>query len=183
MGRGMSWCWGRIYEHIIGTRLIIPPFAPFHPIVHRVVTILTMAPGRTGKKSLATSTAAPATDTSAKPQPRTAWKTGEQLEYLLSQWPGFVSHQNSESLDRFWPRVYDTWYSKWPIMPTPEFVGKHGSLEGATLVFRSENNKVRTMNSRPPAPLIRTPENSHMVSQPGPPRFQIYQDGPTTYST
>ena len=85
--------------------------------------------------------------------PRTAWKTGEQLEYLLSQWPAFISHQTAGKLDRFWPHVYDTWYKNWPINPTPQALKQHGMREEAILMLRSENNQVRITEFYP-HPLI-----------------------------
>ncbi|KAF9642316.1 hypothetical protein BDM02DRAFT_3193503 [Thelephora ganbajun] len=98
-----------------------------------------MAPKRSEKKPPSTSTTATTADASTKP-PRTAWKTGEQLEWLLSRWEDFITHQTEGMLDRFWPRVYHAWYLKWPITPTPQSVNQWGSHENAVLTLRSESN-------------------------------------------
>jgi hypothetical protein len=102
-----------------------------------------MAPRRLEKKP-PPSTSTTTTDT--PPKSRIAWKTGDQLEYMLSHWESFVTHQNKKTLDRFWSRVYDGWYKKWPITPTLESIGKYGSPENAILTLRSENNAVRIMS-------------------------------------
>ena len=128
-----------------------------------------MAPKRLGKKSSPTSASEITTDTPSKPS-RVAWKTGEQLEYLLSHWGNFVTHQNEKGLDRFWPRVYDGWYKKWPITPSPELVKEHGSRENAILTLRSENNGVRITSFpeflclAPPDPSYFSLEDSFVVS-------------------
>ena len=104
-----------------------------------------MAPKRSGKNPSPTSASETTANALSKPS-RVAWKTGEQLEYLLSRWGEFVTHQNEKGLDRFWPRVYDGWYKKWLITPSPELVKEHGSRENAILTLRSENNGVRIMS-------------------------------------
>ena len=96
-----------------------------------------------------------ATDILPKPS-RNAWKTGVQLEYLYSQFPTFLDHQDRGKLSRFWPRIYDTWYKKWKTPdPTPEAVIKHSSVANAILVLRSENNRVSLTDSP------RTPDRSY----------------------
>ena len=84
-----------------------------------------------------------ATDVLPKPSKK-AWKNGVQLEFLFSEFPTFLDHQDKATLSRFWPRIYDVWYKKWQLpVPAPDLVTKHGSLSNATLVLRSENNRVR----------------------------------------
>ena len=102
-------------------------------------------PKRTEKKS-PSSGATEDTTLVTKP-PKTAWKTGAQLGYLLTHWSGFISHQNAGTLDRFWPRVYDGWYATWPITATPLSITKWDTPEAATLMLRSENNQVRATDS------------------------------------
>ena len=122
------------------------------------------------KKPPATLTSGALKDAPVPKSSRIAWKTGEQLEYLLDQWPGFITHQTSGTLDRFWPRVYDMWYKKWPVAsPTPMAVDHAGSLAAAILTARTENNQVRitdfylcTTNHLWPSS-----EDSYMVSQQG----------------
>lgn len=119
------------------------------------------------------------TETSAgvlsKPS-RAAWKTGEQLEYLLTHWTGYVTHQNKKTLASFWSRVYDGWYRKWPITPSIESMAKHGSREGAILALRSENNSVRITIFYISYSWSRLlSEDPYVVSQPRPPGFQVWQ--------
>lgn len=80
-------------------------------------------------------------DPSPKPS-RMAWKTEEQLEHMVTYWGSFLTHQNAGTLERFWPRVYDGWYQRWPITPSSESIKEHGSRENAILALRSENNNV-----------------------------------------
>ncbi|KAF9642118.1 hypothetical protein BDM02DRAFT_3193876 [Thelephora ganbajun] len=98
-----------------------------------------MAPKRSEKKPPSTSTMATTADASTKP-PWTAWKTGEQLEWLLSYWEDFITHQTEGTLDCFWPRVYHTWYLKWLITLTPQSINQWGSHENAVLTLHSESN-------------------------------------------
>lgn len=59
--------------------------------------------------------------------------------------PDFLTHQSNGSVERFWPRVYEDWYTQWPITPTPQEIAEAGSASGAILIFRNENNKVRIL--------------------------------------
>ena len=71
------------------------------------------------------------------------WKSGEQLEFLLSQESSFKRCQDGKTLGQFWPRVFDVWYSRWPI-PTPTtFTREEGSAEGARLMSQKDKNLVR----------------------------------------
>ena len=136
-----------------------------------------MAPKRSEKSQPSTSTPGTPEDVSAPKPPKAALKTGEQLEYLLSQWTDFVANQTAGSLDRFWPRVYDPWYQRWPISPTPQAVTQHGSLEKAKSVLRLENNQVRITDFYAQAPDFSYPssEDPHLVPQPVPSKFQSSQ--------
>ena len=82
-----------------------------------------------------TATGAPAFDSSKKSE--------EQLAFLNSWMPEFLVHQTAVTLNRFWPQVFDPWYKRWPIVPPPEAIQKHGSSPNAILVLRTENNQVR----------------------------------------
>ena len=78
------------------------------------------------------------------PKPACAgWKTGEQLEFLLYQWPVFKRAQDNKSLDRFWPRVFEDWFKRWPVRSTPTLIKEHGSPEAARLMAQKEKNTVR----------------------------------------
>ena len=108
-----------------------------------------------------------ATDILPKPSKK-AWKNGVQLEFLFSEFPTFLDHQDKATLSRFWPRIYDAWYKKWQLpTPAPHLVAKHGSTSNAILVLRSENNHVRLTNFFPWTPDRSYPllENSHVVPQ------------------
>jgi hypothetical protein len=78
---------------------------------------------------------------------RAGWKTGEQLEWMLTHWSKYLNHQNEKSLERFWPHIYHGWHTKWPITPSSEAVALYGSREEAILVLRMEINTVRGANS------------------------------------
>ena len=128
------------------------------------------------KKRPSTSKSAKTADASPK-LPQTAWKTGEQLKYLLSYWDQFLTYQNSGMLDHFWPHVYAGWYKRWQIVPSPKSISQHGSYENAVLTLQSENNHVRitwfyVSNIELMGIYI---EDSHMVSQPWLSEFQVCQ--------
>jgi hypothetical protein len=110
-----------------------------------------MAPRRQEANSLVLASTA-TTETPPKSNSRTAWKSGDQLEYLTSHWARFVTYQSEKKLDRFWPRVYDGWYGKWPIIPSPQSINQYESRENAILTLRSENNAVRITNFSPRTP-------------------------------
>jgi hypothetical protein len=126
---------------------------------------------------------AQATTADAPKVSRVGWKTGEQLEWMLTEWASFVRHQNEKTLDRFWPRVYHGWATRWPIIPSPESVAKHGSKENAILVIRMELRTVRQVGSSSHTYVTHpSSENSQLVSQPRPPGFQNWQVGLTAHS-
>ena len=88
---------------------------------------------------------------SSTPKPsRSNWRSDEQTEYMLSHWSGYVTHQASKSLDRFWSIVCDGWYQRWPITPTPAMIREHGSSANAKLVVRKDTNKVSTITKLSP---------------------------------
>jgi len=74
--------------------------------------------------------------------PRSGWKTGEQLEFLLSYWKGFKSAQTAKALDRFWPRVYYEWHRIWETIPSADSCKAHGNPENARLMMQKKINKV-----------------------------------------
>jgi len=106
-------------------------------------------PPKRSKKPPATQalTPAPATATEPTLKPsRTAWKTGEQYEYMLTFWPEYLTYQDEKALERFWPQVFDGWYRRWPTIPSIQAIGKHGSPEAAVKDIRRKLTKVRIMN-------------------------------------
>lgn len=101
-----------------------------------------MTPAHEATPTSETAGAAPA------PKPsKAAWKTGEQLEYMLSLWSDFIAYQNSKRLARFWPRVYDGWYKRWKFTPPPGSTETLGALGTAESAFKKKNNKVRIIIS------------------------------------
>ena len=78
---------------------------------------------------------------SPKP-PNSSWKTGEQLEFLLSYWPAFKRAQGSKAFDRFWQKLFEEWYTRWPIVPTLASRQEHGSPEVARLMLQKEKSTV-----------------------------------------
>jgi len=71
----------------------------------------------------------------------TGWKTGEQLEFLLANEPSYKRCQANKTLDLFWQRVFDSWYTQWPIVPTATLTRAHGFLE-ATKMAKKSRDKV-----------------------------------------
>ena len=74
--------------------------------------------------------------------PPSRWKTGEQLEYLLSEWENFKRAQNSKTLGQFWPRVFDHWQRTWAIKPTAKDCVTHGNIQNARLMLLKEKKTV-----------------------------------------
>ena len=73
----------------------------------------------------------------------TDWKSGEQLEFLLSRESSFKSCQDNKTLGQFWLRVFDVWYTCW-LIPTPTtFTQEQGSPEAARLMLQKDKNLVR----------------------------------------
>ncbi|KAF9790754.1 hypothetical protein BJ322DRAFT_1104403 [Thelephora terrestris] len=62
-------------------------------------------------------------------------KFKEQVEYLVTHYQDFLTHQTAVTLDRFWLRVYEGWYKRWPITPAP------GATKGLAGDARTENNQ------------------------------------------
>ena len=141
---GGGCCAGREYINcVVRQGLIInTPLTHRHSYSLGCLFHLAMPSSRSEKKRPSASKSAKTADASPK-LPRTAWKTREQLEYLLSCWDRFLTYQNEGTLDRFWPHVYAGWNKAWPIVPSPESINEYGSYENAVLTLRSENNNVR----------------------------------------
>ena len=74
---------------------------------------------------------------------RVGWKSGEQLEFLLSQESSHKRHQDLNTLDHFWPRVFEGWYDRWPIVATPAMTRRHKTQEDARVMMQKARNKVR----------------------------------------
>ncbi|KAF9779415.1 hypothetical protein BJ322DRAFT_1113226 [Thelephora terrestris] len=68
------------------------------------------------------------------------WKSGVQLEFLLTQEARFRRCQDEKTLDRFWPKVFEEWYHQWPIVPSIAMTRKHGSPEAARMMMQQEKN-------------------------------------------
>lgn len=62
---------------------------------------------------------------------RQAWKTGEQLEWMLTKFDDFLRHQTDKCLDDFWIPLFHSWHDQWPITPTAEAIEEHGSKANA----------------------------------------------------
>lgn len=71
------------------------------------------------------------------------WKTGEQLEYLLSCWENFKRAQTNKKLDRFWGQTYEEWYKRWPVPSPASWVQDYGSVEAGRFMYRKEKDGVR----------------------------------------
>ena len=71
-----------------------------------------------------------------------SWKTGEQLEFLISCWRTFKHAQDIKGLDKFWPKVFEDWYIRWPIPHSPSLAQLHGSIEEGHLVLQKGKNVV-----------------------------------------
>lgn len=102
-------------------------------------------------------TSIPTVEKSPPPDPEAGGiktiKSKEQVEYLLTHWSGYITHQTAKTLDRFWPRVFDGWHERWPATPTPAEVREYGSTANAILTLRVKNNEVRTTNAARLVPL------------------------------
>jgi hypothetical protein len=42
------------------------------------------------------------------------WATSEQLQFLRSYVPIFVDYTAKENQSKFWPRLCEDWFSRWP---------------------------------------------------------------------
>jgi hypothetical protein len=42
------------------------------------------------------------------------WATSEQLEFLRSYIPIFVEYTAKENQSKFWPRLSEDWFGRWP---------------------------------------------------------------------
>lgn len=60
------------------------------------------------------------TKKSSEPKKRQGWTTVEQEEYLNANKPGFLVAQTTKSAETFWPAIYETWWSRWPLPPPTE---------------------------------------------------------------
>ena len=78
--------------------------------------------------------------------PKESWKTGEQLEFLLSRYTSFERAQDAQTLDRFWLRLFEDWYHRWklPSSPTPELLRQYGTMEEARFMIQTKKNAVRS---------------------------------------
>ena len=78
------------------------------------------------------------------PKPaRSDWKTGEQLEFLLSRWEAFKHAQDAGALRRFWPKVSEDWFTRWPIPPSPSLALEYGSIEEGRIMLQNDKKGVR----------------------------------------
>ena len=42
------------------------------------------------------------------------WATSDQLKFLRSYVPIFIEHTEKETQSKFWPRLSEDWFSRWP---------------------------------------------------------------------
>ena len=74
----------------------------------------------------------------------TGWKSGEQLEFLLSHETEYKRLQTEKRLDHFWPRVLEEWYHRWKLPPpSPDMVEKCRTPDDALAKMRKKKTKVR----------------------------------------
>lgn len=78
-----------------------------------------------------------------KPPPPGAWKTGEQLEFLLANEQAFKRAQEAKTLDRFWRKVFEEWYHQWEIPSSPSLILEYGSVAEGRVMLQKETNGVR----------------------------------------
>ena len=71
------------------------------------------------------------------------WKTGEQLEFLLENWPRFKQAQDAKKLDQFWDRIFAEWHTRWPTTVAPGSFRSREPLENVRLMLQKERRKVR----------------------------------------
>lgn len=76
------------------------------------------------------------------PKSRSGWKTGEQLEFLISNWLAFKRAQDNKALNQFWDRIFDQWHTRWPSVPSAALSKTHGSPEAARLMLQKDKNSV-----------------------------------------
>lgn len=78
----------------------------------------------------------------SKPSP-IAWKTGEQLEFLLSREEAFKRAQDGRALEPFWQKVFEDWYHQWEIPSSPSLALTYGSITEGRIMLQKEKNAVR----------------------------------------
>ena len=79
----------------------------------------------------------------APPKPsRLDWKTEEQRTFLVNRWESFKRAQDAKALDRFWAKLFEDWYTFWPVPSSPSLVQKYGSIEEGHLALQKEKNSV-----------------------------------------
>ena len=101
---------------------------------------------------------------------RSGWKTGEQLEFLLSRFSNFKRSQDEKTLDRFWPRLFEDWYDRWPVPANPTMSKNYGSPEANRLMAQKAKKTVRRVVHLRTFILLtrRFPANQSLVQQPLP---------------
>jgi len=71
------------------------------------------------------------------------WATGEQLEFLRSYVPIFIEHTEKKTQSKFWPRLTEDWFSRWPELdmlikdgklPPQASTGDHDALDNADVM-------------------------------------------------
>ena len=144
LGGARRWSYSRYKRRVIGrtVKTVTPPTSSLISSSQP-----TMSPRRSEEDQPPPDPGPAISSPTSKPS-KNDWKTEEQVEYMLSHWSGYIAHQASKSLPRFWPRVCDGWYQRWPITPTPEMIEKHGSSTDAKLVLRKELNGVSTTEKK-----------------------------------
>ena len=71
------------------------------------------------------------------------WKTGEQLEFLLENWPRFKRAQDAKKLDQFWERIFADWLTRWPTTVARGSSHANEPIENVRLMLQKEKKGVR----------------------------------------
>ena len=71
------------------------------------------------------------------------WKTGEQLEFLLENWPRFKQAQDVKKLDQFWERIFAEWHTRWPTVVAPGSSHANEPIKNVRLMLQKEKRTVR----------------------------------------
>ena len=121
-----------------------PQIFPFLALLYSTMTPKAQKPAKAPKPRKG-----PKLQRPPKPPP-IAWKTGEQLEFLLAHEDAFKRAQEEKTLDRFWQRVFEEWYHQWELPSSPSLILEYGSIEEGRLMLQKEKNTVRSDHcSRP----------------------------------
>ena len=86
------------------------------------------------------------------PSAKAGWKSGEQLEYLLTEEANFKRAQDAKALDPFWSRVFEEWHHRWVLPdPSPALCLKWKTPDALRDAVKKARNKVGDNRPLPPA--------------------------------